>query len=54
MDNPAYDPSAPKMDGDWQNWNPKHIWVPSDKGLGMRKVFDMCNEIYGKDFYRYE
>lgn len=53
IDNPAYDPTAPKMDGDWQNWNPKKIWVPSDKGLGMGKVFDMVNEIYGKEFYRY-
>ena len=53
IENPAYDPTAPKMDGDWQNWNPKKIWVPSDKGLGMGKVFDMVNEIYGKEFYRY-
>ena len=53
-DNPAYDPTAPKMDGTWQNWNPKKIWVPSKKGLGMGKVFDMVNEIYGKNFYRYE
>ena len=54
VDNPAYDPTAPKMDGAWQNWNPKKIWVPSKQGLGMKKVFDMVNEIYGKDFYRYE
>lgn len=54
VDNPAYDPTAPKMDGEWQNWNPKQIWAPSKKGLGMKKVFDMVNEIYGKDFYRYE
>ena len=54
MDNPAYDPTAPKMDGEWQNWNPKKIWVPSKKGLGMKKVFDLCNEIYGKNFYRYD
>ena len=54
VDNPAYDPTAPKMDGEWQNWNPKKIWVPSKQGLGMGKVFDMVNEIYGKDFYRYE
>ena len=53
-DNPYYDPAAPKMDGEWQNWNPKKIWVPSKKGFGMGKVFDMVNEIYGKDFYRYE
>ena len=54
VDNPAYDPTAPKFDGEWQNWNPKKIWVPSKKGLGMGKVFDMVNEIYGKNFYRYE
>lgn len=53
-DNPAYDPTAPKMDGDWQNWNPKKIWTPSKEGLGMKHVFDECNQIYGKDFIRYE
>ena len=53
-DNPRYDPTAPEYDGDWKNWNPKQIWVPSKKGLGMGKVFDLVNEIYGKDFYRYE
>ncbi len=54
IDNPAYDPAAPKMDGEWENWNPKKIWIPSKQGLGLGKVFDMVNEIYGKDFYRYE
>lgn len=54
VDNPDYDPSAPKMDGDWENWNPKKIWVPSKEGLGMKKVFDDCNQIYGKDFIRYD
>lgn len=54
VDNPAYDPVAPKMDGEWENWNPKKIWVPSKKGLGIGKVCDMVNEIYGKDFLRYE
>ena len=54
VDNPEYDPTAPKMDGEWQNWNPKKIWVPSKEGLGMQKVFDDCNQIYGKDFIRYE
>ena len=24
------------------------------KGLGMKKVIDDCNAIYGKDFIRYE
>lgn len=54
VDNPDYNPTAPKMDGDWENWNPKKIWVPSKKGLGMKKVFDDCNAIYGKDFIRYD
>lgn len=54
VDNPYYDATAPEYDGQWKNWNPKKIWVPSKKGLGMGKVFDMANEIYGKDFYRYE
>ena len=54
VDNPAYDPTAPEYDGKWKNWNPKKIWVPSKEGLGMRKVFDDCNQIYGKDFIRYE
>lgn len=54
VDNPDYDPTAPKMDGDWKNWNPKKIWVPSKEGLGMKHVFDECNQIYGKDFIRYE
>ena len=54
VDNPDYDPAAPKMDGDWLNWNPKKIWVPSKEGLGMKYVFDQCNQIYGKDFIKYE
>ena len=54
VDNPDYDPFAPKMDGEWKNWNPKKIWVPSKEGLGMKKVFDDCNQLYGKDFIRYE
>lgn len=53
VDNPAYDPTAPKFDGEWQNWNPKKIWVPSKKGIGLGEVFRMVNEIYGKDFYRW-
>lgn len=54
VDNPKYDPTAPGYDGEWKNWNPKKIWTPSKKGLGMKKVFDDCNAIYGKDFIRYE
>lgn len=53
-DNPNYDPTAPKYDGEWKNWNPKKIWTPSKEGLGMRYVFDQCNQLYGKDFIRYE
>ena len=54
VDNPAYDPTAPEYDGEWKNWNPKKIWAPSKEGLGMKHVFDECNQIYGKDFIRYD
>ena len=30
------------------------IWKPNKQGLGMRYVFDRVNEIYGKDFIKYE
>lgn len=53
IDNPFYDPTAPKYDGEWLNWNPKKIWSKNGKGLGMGKVFDLCNEAYGKDFIKY-
>lgn len=53
IQNPDYDPFMPKYDGEWKNWNPKELWVPSEKGLGMGALFDMVNDIYGKDFYRY-
>lgn len=52
--NPAYVPDAPEYDGDWKNWNPKEIWVPSKEGLGMGKVFDMINETYGKELIKYK
>lgn len=48
--NEKYDPTCT----DKKIWNPKEIWVPSKDGLGMAKVFDMVNEIYGKDFLKYE
>lgn len=54
IDNPYYDPTAPKMDGDWENWNPKKIWTANKQGLGLGKLFDMVNEIYGESFIRYE
>lgn len=40
--------------GEWINRDGKQIWVASKSGLGFAKVFDMVNDIYGKDFYRYE
>ena len=54
VDNPKYDPAAPEYDGAWKNWNPKKIWVPSKEGLGMRKVLQDVNELYGKGFIKYE
>ena len=30
------------------------LWNPDKNGLGMKHVFDALNEIYGKDFIRYE
>ena len=54
IDNPFYDPAAPVWDGEWKNWNPKKIWSRNGKGLGLGKVFDICNEMYGKDFIRYD
>lgn len=56
IDNPEYKPDydgKPDEIG-WVEWNPKQIWVPSKQGLGMGKVFDMVNEIYGKPLIRYE
>ena len=55
-DNPFYDQKAsiePDEMG-WINWNPKKIWTPSKKGLGMGRVFDMLNDVYGYDFIRYK
>lgn len=49
-DNENYDPTITGK----KSWNPKKLWVPNKKGLGMRKVFEMVNEIYGKGFLRYE
>lgn len=47
--NPDYNPA----ENNPEIWNPPEIWVPSRQGLGMGKVFDMMNEIYGPDFIRY-
>lgn len=54
IDNPDYVPDALEYDGVWKNWNPEKIWVPGNGGLGFGKVFEMVNEIYGDDFYRWE
>lgn len=52
-DNPYYDATAPKMDGEWKNWNPKKIWVPSKEGLGMRFVIDKFNALYPENKIKY-
>ena len=49
VDNPDYDEFAPKYDGDWLNWNPKKIWVPSKEGLGLKFVIDEFNQLYPKN-----
>ena len=49
VDNPNYDPVAPEYDGEWKNWNPKKIWVPSKHGLGLGKVIADFNELYPKN-----
>ena len=54
VDNPYYDPNAPEYDGEWKNWNPKKIWTVGNGGLGMGYLFDMVNEIYGKEMIRYK
>lgn len=49
INNPSYDTT--KIGTDY--WNPKQIWVPDKDGLGMGKMFDMVNEVMGRDFIRY-
>lgn len=29
------------------------LWKPNEKGLGMKHVIDVLNDIYGKDFIKY-
>ena len=55
-DNTFYDSKASTEPDEmgWINWNPKKIWTPSKKGLGMGRVFDMLNDVYGHDFIRYK
>ena len=56
IDNPDYNPNAstePNENG-WITWNPKKIWVPNKQGLGLGKVFDMINEVYGENYILYK
>ena len=54
-DNPIYDEnlSTEPDETGWIHWNPKKLWVPNSKGLGMGKVFDIANELYEKKMWRY-
>ena len=54
IDNPYYDPNAPEYDGKWKNWNPQKVFTANKYGLGMGVIFDMVNEIYGKELIRYK
>ena len=45
-------PINPDTSG-WIPWNPKKLWVPNAKGLGMRYVFDCVNAIYGNGTIKY-
>lgn len=40
--------------GEWITENGRQLWQPTKHGLGFARVFEMVNEIYGKDFIRYE
>lgn len=59
IDNPDFDPDYDGEPDDlgWIEWNPPKLWVPSSKGLGFGKIFDMANEIMAnagyKDEWRY-
>ncbi|MBQ7487623.1 MAG: phosphoadenosine phosphosulfate reductase family protein [Clostridia bacterium] len=49
QDNPDYNPDLPEFAEDgFRNWNPRKLWMPSAKGLGMGFVFDTINSLYGK------
>ena len=50
INNPNYD--VTKIGTDY--WNPKQIWAPNKDGLGMGKMFEMVNDVMGKDFIRYD
>lgn len=49
IDNPEYSSTIPRHDGQWINWNPKRIWVPSKDGLGLKKVITLFNSLYPND-----
>ena len=53
VDNPKYVDGLPEYDGEWKNWNPKKIWMPTVDGLGMGKVFDMMAEVMGREMIKY-
>ena len=40
--------------GEWTTEKGRQIWQPTKRGLGFARVFEMLNDIYGKDFIRYE
>lgn len=55
VDKPEYDPTLtdePDILG-WVPWNPKKIWTPGNGGLGLGKVFDVINEVYGEGYIPY-
>ena len=56
VDNPDYDPTytGEKDEMGWELWNPKKLWVPSDDGLGMRRVFEIYNSLYEERAIQYE
>lgn len=56
IDNPFYVPglSLEPDEWGWINWNPKKIWTPNKQGLGLGRVFDMLNEVYGENFIMYK
>lgn len=35
-------------------YNDEGLWVPNNKGLGMKHVFDTLNNLYGSDFLPYD
>lgn len=55
VDNPDYDPSIPETATDgFRNFNPKQLWEPDNRGLGMGYVFETVNRLYGKTLIPYK